>query len=42
MISEMKTRPLEDDEPKSGGGGSVSRSRAGTAFGGHVEKEGKK
>ena len=36
----MKTRPLEDDEPKSGGGGSISGSRAGTIFGGHAEKAG--
>ena len=38
MISEMKTRPLEDDKPKSGGGGSVSGSHAGTEFGGRAEK----
>ena len=36
IILEMKTRPLEDDEPKSGGSGSVSGSRAGTKFGGRA------
>ena len=36
----MKTTPSEDDEPKSGGGGSVSGSGAGTAFGGSAEKAG--
>ena len=38
MILEIKTRPSEDDEQKSGGGGSVSESCAGTAFGGRAEK----
>ena len=42
MISEMKTRPSEDNEPKSGGGGSVSGSRTGTEFGGRAEKAGNK
>ena len=42
MILEMKTRPSEDDEPKSGECGSVSGSRAKTAFGGGAEKAGKK
>ena len=40
MILEMKTRPSEENEPKSGGGGSVSGSCAGTAFGGRAEKAG--
>ena len=35
---EMKTRPSEDDKPKSGGYGSVSGSRAETEFYGHAEK----
>ena len=39
MISEMKTKPSEDDKPKSGGGGSVSWSRSGTSFGGRAEKK---
>ena len=38
MISEKKTRPPEDDKPKSGGSGSVSGYRSGTAFGGRAEK----
>ena len=38
MISEMKSRPSEDDKPNSGGGGSVSWSYAGTAFGGREDK----
>ena len=38
MISEMKTRPSEDDEPKSGGVGSVSGYCDGTSFGGREEK----
>ena len=38
MISEMKTRPSEDNEPKSGGRSSVSGSGAGTSFGGLVDK----
>ena len=42
IISEMKTRPSEDNEPKSVGGGSVSGSRAGTVFGGRAEKAGNK
>ena len=42
MISEMKTRPSDDKEPNSGGGGSISGSRDGTAFGGRAEKSGKK
>ena len=42
IISEMKTRPSEDGDPKSRGGGSFSGSCAGTAFGGHVEKAGNK
>ena len=40
MISEKKTRPPEDDKPKSGGSGSVSGYRSGTAFGGRAEKAG--
>ena len=42
MISDMKTRPSEDDDPKSGGGGRVSGSRAGTAFYERAEKSGNK
>ena len=38
----MKTRPSEDDKPKSGGGGIVIGSRAGTEIGGRVEKTGNK
>ena len=36
MIAEMKTIPLEDKKPKSGQGGSVSGSHAGTDFGGRA------
>ena len=42
MISEMKTRPSEDNEPKSGGRGSISGYCAGTAFGERAEKAGNK
>ena len=42
MISEMKTRPSEDNKPKSRGGGSVDGSRAGTALGGNEAKSGNK
>ena len=42
VILEMKTISLEEDKGKSGVGGSVSESRAGTAFVGIVEKEGNK
>ena len=42
MISDMKTRPSEDDKPKSGGCGIVIGSRAGTEFGGCAEKTGNK
>ena len=38
MISKMKTRPLEDDKPMSGVGGSVGGSIYGTAFCGRSEK----
>ena len=38
MILEMKTIPLEDNKSKSGGGGSVGGSRAGTAFSQRAEK----
>ena len=40
MILEIKTRPLEDDEPKSRECDSVSGSNDGTSFGGLVEKSG--
>ena len=42
MISEMKTIPSEDDEPKSGEGGSVSGYRSGTALRESSEKAGNK
>ena len=42
MILEMKFRPSEEYDPKSGGGGSFSGSRAGTAFRGLAEKAGNK
>ena len=34
----MKTRPSEDEEPKSGGGGSAIGYRAGIVFGVRAEK----
>ena len=42
MISEIKNRPPEDNEPKPGGGGSVSGYCARTEFGGRADKAGKK
>ena len=42
MISEMKTRPPDEDEPKSGGGRSVSGYCDRKSFGGCAEKAGNK